>query len=53
MIANGTSDLVNLIPLSQFTSSGVDINSFAASKLPDAVVSFEINKFSINFLLIK
>ncbi len=38
MMVNGSSALVNLIPLSTFTQAGVNISQFTPSQLPDAVV---------------
>jgi hypothetical protein len=38
MMVNGSSSLVNLIPLSTFTQAGVNISQFTPSQLPDAVV---------------
>ncbi len=37
-MVNGSSSLINLIPLSAFNQAGVNISLFTPSQLPDAVV---------------
>ena len=47
MMVNGSSTMINLIPLSQFNMSAINVSSFAAAQLPDAVVSFFIKFIKI------